>query len=589
MTDPMVDSAGVHAPSSDMCCPSAVFERELRAARIAMRIGDDPRYIGTSEVLGAGSFGTVTLSYRPDGGGLWLRTAVKRISLRNEKSFSVALQIAQLVARELTFLRRVGDSPYVVPLFDPWFDCVKRVIALPMDAGECSLEQYALRCRYRFPPLVLLSICVQCARAVEHVHRHGVVHRDVKPDNFVVNIVRTAVGTGGGGGGGNVNKNSSNSNRESSGGSGLGDAQSVLVRMVDFGLACSVEEVVQESKHWVGTPHYMAPEAFPDRDEVATLSTACDVWSLGVMFFRLATGVFPYSETDRDVATDGPTAKASSRSGFHSCHPREYELSREGRAVLAVAASMMDVNALRRPNLRGVLQQLDRIGVIAVPAVSGISSRVQQLRLCRPDVVVAMYAVPQATEGEALPWQLRAGDTFLAEETEMDGCWDESCSTTPLLHRAGRGRTRMPSPQQRYSGVLLSHLQRQRGGELPPQSDVWLRVVYPRKGYCRGFVEGQHVMHVVTRPGREEACKRCSPLRPLLRHVEFSQGADFAHSSRSSRRSPSTAPFYVDPPLATPLARDGRCLACVPRQKSPPPLCGPHGCRPSEQLQGSIR
>ncbi|KAG5506498.1 hypothetical protein JKF63_06001 [Porcisia hertigi] len=332
----------------------------LQLARIAMRIGDDPRYIGTSEVLGAGSFGIVTLSYRPDGGGLWLRTAVKRISLRNVKSFSVTLQIVQLVARELTFLRRVGDSPYVVPLFDPWFDCVRRVIALPMDAGECSLEQYALRCRYRFPPLVLLSICVQCARAVEHVHRHGVLHRDVKPDNFVVNIVRTAVGTGGGGGGGNVNKNSSNSNRESSGGSGLGDAQSVLVRMVDFGLACSVEEVVQESKHWAGTPPYMAPEAFPDRDKVVTHSTACDVWSLGVMFFRLATGVFPVFQTGETWRSPPFDALYNGRLWMPAKNAFDEPISAESLAVMSIAASMLVIDTKERPTAEWVVQQLCR-------------------------------------------------------------------------------------------------------------------------------------------------------------------------------------------------------------------------------------
>ncbi|CBZ26703.1 kinase-like protein [Leishmania mexicana MHOM/GT/2001/U1103] len=313
---------------------NVLFAEALRCASIAMRVGDDPAYIWTPQWLGAGSFGTVTLAYRHDGDAAWRKTAVKRLSLRKETRLSAVLEMVRCAGREVALCRRAGVSPHVVPMYEPWFDCREGVIALPMDAGDFSLERYAVHCGFRFPPLVLLSLCAQCARAVAHLHWSRVVHRDVKPENFVVNVFDAG-----------------------DGGCGCSGVRPPLVRILDFGLACGVEEVGQELKRCVGTPHYMAPETFSQLCD-CDVPAACDVWSLGVTLFRLATGVFPVFEMDRTWRqppfTDLHSGKLwpPSRNLFHE------PLSAESLAVLSVAASMLVLDPRCRPTADSVLLQL---------------------------------------------------------------------------------------------------------------------------------------------------------------------------------------------------------------------------------------
>ncbi|CAJ1988427.1 kinase-like protein [Leishmania donovani] len=318
---------------------NVVFAEALRCACIAKRVGDDPGYIWTPQRLGAGSFGTVTLAYRHEGDAVWRKTAVKRISLRKEMRLSAVLEKVRCAGREVALCRRAGVSPHVVPMYEPWFDCREGVIALPMDAGDFSLEQYAVHCGFRFPPLVLLSMCAQCARAVAHLHRRGVVHRDVKPDNFVVNVFDTAGGAGAGGDGGRR------------------DARAPLVRILDFGLACGVEEVGQELKRCVGTPHYMAPETFSHLCD-CDVPAACDVWSLGVTLFRLATGVFPVFEMDKTWQQPPFTALHSGKLWLPSRNLFHEPLSAESLAVLSVAASMLVLDPRYRPTADAAVLQL---------------------------------------------------------------------------------------------------------------------------------------------------------------------------------------------------------------------------------------
>ncbi|GET88194.1 protein kinase, putative [Leishmania tarentolae] len=328
-----VKSAPKVASDAEVHRRNVAFAEALRRACIAMRIGDDPAYMWTPQRLGAGSFGTVTLTYRREGADVWRKTAVKRISLRKETRLSAVLEKVRCAGREMALCRRAGVSPHVVPMYEPWFDCREGVIALPMDAGDFSLEQYAAHCGFRFPPLVLLSMCAQCARAVAHLHRSGVLHRDVKPDNFVVNVA------------------------DAGGDGGCSGTRPPLVRILDFGLACGMEEGAQELKRCVGTPHYMAPEIFLQLCDLDVLA-ACDVWSLGVTLFRLATGVFPVFEMNKTWQQPPFTDLRSGKLRLPSRNLFNEPLSAESFAVLSAAASMLELNPRQRPTADAALLQL---------------------------------------------------------------------------------------------------------------------------------------------------------------------------------------------------------------------------------------
>jgi serine/threonine-protein kinase len=108
------------------------------------------------------------------------------------------------------------------------------------------------------------------AAGLDAAHELGIVHRDLKPDNVMVIATKT------------------------------GEA----VKLVDFGIAKALEKEpeggVTAPGVVIGTPDYMAPEQFAG-DPV---DPRADIYALGVMFYRMATGSLPHlGESARDTLT----------------------------------------------------------------------------------------------------------------------------------------------------------------------------------------------------------------------------------------------------------------------------------------------
>jgi hypothetical protein len=106
----------------------------------------------------------------------------------------------------------------------------------------------------------ILRLMQAVCDAIQHAHQHGVIHRDVKPSNILVTK----------------------------------DGQP---HVVDFGLAMTISEddtvgTMSTEGEVTGTPAYMSPEQAAGLH--AQLGTRTDVYSLGVVLYRLITGTFPY-------------------------------------------------------------------------------------------------------------------------------------------------------------------------------------------------------------------------------------------------------------------------------------------------------
>jgi serine/threonine protein kinase len=101
------------------------------------------------------------------------------------------------------------------------------------------------------------NIAIKLARAVAALHRVGIIHRDIKPDNVILE----------------------------SGGS---------LKLIDLGVVRvpGLEEFSQEEIP--GTPGYLAPEMFTGEAG----NEATDVYALGVTMFRAFTSEFPYGNPD---------------------------------------------------------------------------------------------------------------------------------------------------------------------------------------------------------------------------------------------------------------------------------------------------
>ncbi len=143
-------------------------------------------------------------------------------------------------------------------------------LAMQLLEGE-SLEDYLRRGKSLTPGQVC-RIGREAANGLAAAHAKGLVHRDVKPANLWLEAPRGRV------------------------------------KLLDFGLARPTGDVhLTSSGQVLGTPTYMAPEQA--RGQV--LDGRCDLWSLGVVLYRLCTGRLPFEGTDvlaviTSIALDEP-------------------------------------------------------------------------------------------------------------------------------------------------------------------------------------------------------------------------------------------------------------------------------------------
>jgi hypothetical protein len=124
----------------------------------------------------------------------------------------------------------------------------------------------ALNQQRRLSPREAAEIVAAVAEALHYVHTQGLAHRDVKPENILI------------------------------------DAQG-RPRLADFGLALHEHDQPQRAGEVSGTYAYMAPEQV--RGQAHHLDGRADVWALGVVFYELLTGRRPFqAATARDLCDE---------------------------------------------------------------------------------------------------------------------------------------------------------------------------------------------------------------------------------------------------------------------------------------------
>jgi serine/threonine-protein kinase len=221
--------------------------------------------LGTS--LGRGGMGDVYEATELATGRV---VALKIMRAPTEKEGDLEQKWTVRFEREVRTVREL-HSPHIVELIDDGSDpeTNERFLVMERLRGE-DLGSLL----HRLGPLpvdLAVRIAAQICLGLECAHGARVVHRDIKPGNLFLST--SAHGHGA---------------RE--------------MRILDFGIArvgvgaeaVDITELTQTGS-MVGSPHYMAPEQARSSKDV---DGRADLWSLGVVLYRLLTGVLPHQEAD---------------------------------------------------------------------------------------------------------------------------------------------------------------------------------------------------------------------------------------------------------------------------------------------------
>jgi hypothetical protein len=207
-----------------------------------------------SAELGRGGMATVYRAFDPQ---LQRDVAIKVI----HGAFTGRGDIERRFQREAQAVASLKHES-IVDIFDfaPGGDGEPAYIVSELVEGP-TLRQLLERAGGRVLPEIAVIVGARVASALGAAHARGIVHRDVKPDNVMIDL-----GAGG-----------------------------VRVKLTDFGIARMTEDdTMTATGSILGSPAYMSPE----QAKSGTIGPASDVFSLGVTLYQMATGRMPFAGKD---------------------------------------------------------------------------------------------------------------------------------------------------------------------------------------------------------------------------------------------------------------------------------------------------
>jgi hypothetical protein len=194
--------------------------------------------------IGSGGMSTVYIAYQP---GLERLVALKVLP----ETYTQNPKALERFAREARIIARL-EHPNIIPIYD--FVREGGIAYLTMRYVQAGTVKEILRSSGPLSLTDAAKIVGDIASALDHAHAHGIIHRDVKPANILVDKEGRAY-------------------------------------LTDFGIAKLTEGAMDLTGTGTpGTPAYMAPEQTLDQP----LTTQADVYSLGVTLFEMITGRRPF-------------------------------------------------------------------------------------------------------------------------------------------------------------------------------------------------------------------------------------------------------------------------------------------------------
>ena len=201
----------------------------------------------------------------------------------------------------------------------------------------CTLA-HLLQAMRPLPQKDALKITSLLCEALQHLHDHGVVHRDLKPQNVMICCDAT-------------------------------------IRLMDFGLARDtasrrITHVGNSSS--MGTPDYMAPEQVTGK----RTDKRTDIYNLGALLYEMLTGAVPFQD-------DNPWAALNARVTGDPVAPRKINPDISAQAEEIVLRALQRDPAERYPSAASMKAELDTLATVRV---TGLADRLQQPAEWKPGI-----------------------------------------------------------------------------------------------------------------------------------------------------------------------------------------------------------
>ncbi|MCL4467578.1 MAG: serine/threonine protein kinase [Deltaproteobacteria bacterium] len=196
--------------------------------------------------IGRGAMGVVYLAHDPV---INRNIALKTIDIANSLD---AAKREELTKRMLTEVQSAGKLNHqnIVTIYD-YVEGTPPFVVMEYVEGE-SLESLRKK-KGKFSMDELYPIVQGVASGIDYAHSMGIVHRDIKPDNILI-------------------------------------TREYIPKIADFGIARILDTSSTQDSGIIGSPSYMSPEQILG----GTITSATDIFSLGVMIYYLIAGEKPF-------------------------------------------------------------------------------------------------------------------------------------------------------------------------------------------------------------------------------------------------------------------------------------------------------
>eukprot|EP01103_Thecamoeba_quadrilineata_P018254 TRINITY_DN686_c0_g1_i2.p1 TRINITY_DN686_c0_g1~~TRINITY_DN686_c0_g1_i2.p1 ORF type:complete len:311 (-),score=58.62 TRINITY_DN686_c0_g1_i2:432-1364(-) len=199
-------------------------------------------------VLGKGSFGKVFVLLRKDPQTRTLKIlAMKQM----DKRAIIERNVIDNMLNEKVLLIELKDSPFILQVLRTFQTEDDLCMIMPYMAGGDL--RYHLITHNRFQEDQVRFYASQIVLGIECLHKNGIIHRDIKPDNLLVD-------------------------------------EEGYCYIADLNVSIKAEEVNNRA----GTSRYMAPEVISQK----TYTSKADWWSLGITLYELLSGRVPFEDAN---------------------------------------------------------------------------------------------------------------------------------------------------------------------------------------------------------------------------------------------------------------------------------------------------